>query len=172
MRNAHLWRDAAELPDRDDPEEDTVITSHYADVRAFHDRFHIERATEPRTLLECPNGRERLRHLIEELTEYANAVEAGDLAAQADALVDLVYVAIGNAIVQHLPWQAVWDEVQRANMAKVHDPSLPKQVRKPEGWRPPNVAALLSRVAAEAPPLRLDPPPCAPGGVPGEGWAS
>ena len=36
-----------------------------------------------------------------------------------DALIDLTYVAMGTAYMMGLPWQDLWDEVQRANMSKV-----------------------------------------------------
>ncbi len=41
-----------------------------------------------------------------------------DLPKIADALVDLVYVALGTAHMHALPWQKLWDDVQRANMSK------------------------------------------------------
>jgi len=41
-----------------------------------------------------------------------------DLVKIADALVDLNYVTLGAAHVHGLPWQALFDEVQRANITK------------------------------------------------------
>lgn len=41
-----------------------------------------------------------------------------DLAKIADGLIDLAYVVKGTAHFYGLPWQDLWDEVQRANMSK------------------------------------------------------
>ncbi len=41
-----------------------------------------------------------------------------DLPKIADALVDLVYVALGTAHLHALPWSRLWADVQNANMAK------------------------------------------------------
>jgi hypothetical protein len=41
-----------------------------------------------------------------------------DLPKIADALVDLVYVALGTAHLHRLPWEALFTEVQRANVTK------------------------------------------------------
>jgi len=115
----------------------------YRDVLAFHDRFRLPRATKASPLLALAWGPERLRHLKEELKEYQAAVLANDVAAQADALVDIVYIAIGNAIAQGLPWDPIWAAVHAANMAKEPDPTVAKLIRKPPGWRAPDVAAII-----------------------------
>lgn len=126
--------------------------SNYGDVRAFHDKFKIRGPAQPRLL-----GEEaftfRSMFLQEEVEEFVEAQFKGDLAQAADALVDLVYVAMGTAVLMGLPWQALWDEVQRANMAKrraLPDGSdskrgSPLDVVKPPGWRPPQIEAVLSK---------------------------
>jgi predicted HAD superfamily Cof-like phosphohydrolase len=93
----------------------------------------------------------RLRYdlVLEECDEFYSACLERDMPAAADALADLIYVAIGAALEFGIPLEAVWAEVQRANMAKV-DPAT-SQVRrredgkilKPEGWEPPDVARVL-----------------------------
>lgn len=114
------------------------------DVLAFHDHIGIPRAARATTLQVIPGGPERLRHLREELEEYEAAIAAGDVAGQADALVDLVYIAIGNAIVQGIPWDPIWAAVHAANMRKEPDPTSAKLVRKPVGWKAPDVATIIS----------------------------
>lgn len=125
------------------------MTTHYEDVLAFHDKMDIPRALVPTPLHLTPSGFERLRHLREELDEYDRAADRGDVAGQADALVDLVYVAIGNAIAQGFPWDELWAEVHAANLRKERDPSLAKRVRKPAGWQPPDVAGILAEAAGD-----------------------
>ena len=91
---------------------------------------------------------ERLECMQEELDEFREAVVAQDLAAQADALIDLVYFAKGTANMLGLTyiWKDLWNEVQRANMDKV--PGITKRghrvdVTKPQGWKPPQLEKIL-----------------------------
>jgi len=51
-------------------------------------------------------------------TGYVDAQPQQDLPKIADALVDLSYVTLGTAHVHALPWQKLFDEVQRANITK------------------------------------------------------
>jgi predicted HAD superfamily Cof-like phosphohydrolase len=71
----------------------------------------------------------------------------------ADALVDIVYVAMGTAYMMGLPWQQLWDEVQRSNMDKVRasDASQSKRknsldVVKPQGWVGPDLKRIIESV--------------------------
>lgn len=131
---------------------------------------------------------ERARFLQEELDEFIkgcgcvagpgdNRFEEDetlqDLAAQADALVDLVYVAKGTANLLGLPWPELWADVHRANMAKVPGKKVRAGVEcmrdalKPEGWDPPHTDDILASVGyEEGAPLRpeWDDPEHCPGG--------
>jgi hypothetical protein len=84
---------------------------------------------------------------IEEKVELVEAIIDRDLSAIADALVDGVYVDLGTAHFYAIPFDEVWDEVQRANMTKERGPTQARghalDVRKPPGWNPPNVAGVL-----------------------------
>lgn len=113
------------------------------DVRAFHEKFGQLNNYEP-GFLTRRKLEERARFLQEELDEL---LAAPTLDLQADALVDLVYVAKGTAVMMGLPWTALWDDVQRANMAKVrgmtHRGNL-VDVCKPDGWVGPRGAWILA----------------------------
>jgi len=92
----------------------------------------------------------RVRFLHEELTELMTAIDQRDTPGIADALVDLVYVALGTAHLFGFPWEELWDEVQRANMAKERATSAAASKRSsafdvinPEGWTPPDIAGVL-----------------------------
>lgn len=96
----------------------------------------------------------RYGFMVEELHELLVAHQRGDLAAFADGLADLVYVALGTAHLARVPMNDVWDEVQRANMAKERATSAADgrsrrghelDVVKPAGWTPPDVAGVLRR---------------------------
>lgn len=92
----------------------------------------------------------RVSLLLEEARETCDAMIAGDMVEIADGLADVIYVAVGAAIEFGIPLERVWAEVQRSNMAKV-DPATGKvkrredgKVLKPEGWTPPDIAAVLA----------------------------
>lgn len=127
--------------------------SNFDDVGKFHERFGLPNVTYGDV---GPVGINfetytfRSRFMQEELNEWREAVEEGDDAKAFDALIDLVYVALGTAHLQGFPWQEGWDLVQAANMAKKRA-TRPEQserggtldVIKPEGWTPPDIEGLL-----------------------------
>lgn len=138
------------------------MTDLFNDVREFHRKFglpfHGERMVAekpdciPPHLLDPSTNDFREKFMQEELDEYKLAVAQGDLAKAADALCDLVYVALGTAHMMHVPFIRCWFEVQRANMQKERASSAEdaRSVRghvldvvKPKGWTPPNIPAAL-----------------------------
>ena len=123
--------------------------SEYQDVIVFHQRFGILVRATPQ-LLSAGETLGRAEKMLEELMEFMQAARNADLSAAADALVDLVYFAKGTAAQMGLPWEALWNEVQRANMAKIPQPSNVEgrrrdklDVIKPPGWVPPRIAQIL-----------------------------
>lgn len=101
-------------------------------------------------LLSKRRGEWAIGALEEELGEFQEALENKDILEAADALMDLVYFALGRLIEMGIPAQLVFDEVQRANMAKERG-TLSKRpgsqgydAIKPEGWLPPDHARLLT----------------------------
>ena len=129
--------------------------SNFDDVGAFHQRFELPNSNDgvEKRPLDFTTFDFRRRFMQEEVDEFVEAWEDGDEAGQADALIDLVYVAMGTAHLMGLPWQALWDEVQRANMTKQRasaDGSDSKRgnaldVVKPPGWTPPDIEGILER---------------------------
>ena len=121
------------------------------DVSDFHRKFGIPvRPTGERFSMKVLAF--RMEFLMEELDEFNQAVSATppNLAETLDALVDLVYVAIGTADMLNLPFAKAWAAVQEKNMLKVRasDPSASKRgsdldVVKPKGWTPPDIYKLL-----------------------------
>jgi predicted HAD superfamily Cof-like phosphohydrolase len=91
--------------------------------------------------------RQRARFLQEELNEFKRAVESQDLVEQADAVADIVYVALGAALLLGLPWEPVWNEVARSNWEKepASTARAAKDAVKPPGWRRPDIAGVLAR---------------------------
>jgi len=123
-------------------------------VGAFHHKFDLPSVThngpDPH-LISRDVAAFRWRFLMEEMTELLTAMNHNDLPEIADALVDLVYVALGTAHYYRLPWNELFAEVQRTNMLKERaelDGSNSKRssaldVVKPPGWRPPDIAGIL-----------------------------
>ena len=120
------------------------------DVENFQrDVTGIEPATAP-TLVSEEYCLARAAFLAEEADEFLEASMAGDLVGVADALADLIYVAVGTALTMGIPLADVWNLVQAANMRKV--PGMTKRgiandAVKPDGWVGPEagIAALLAR---------------------------
>ena len=104
-------------------------------------------------LLSKKRGEWAVGAIQEELTEFEQALADKDILEAADALIDLVYFALGRLIEMGIPPQMVFDEVQRANMDKERG-ELAKRpgsqgydAIKPEGWLPPDHSRLLTVTA-------------------------
>jgi predicted HAD superfamily Cof-like phosphohydrolase len=138
--------------------------TNFKDVGDFHHNFELPHVTcsydgyvEPQCTSRGPREwdadliRFRISFLLEELDEFIEGADVRDHAKMFDALIDLVYVAMGTAHALGYPWEEGWRRVQAANMAKVRaaadgSDSLRGSswdVVKPPGWRPPDVAGLL-----------------------------
>lgn len=85
--------------------------------------------------------------LKEELQEFSEAETPED---QADALLDLVYFALGRVLELGFPPGVLFDEIQLANMKKQRG-ELSKRpgamgfdAIKPEGWTPPELSQYLA----------------------------
>jgi predicted HAD superfamily Cof-like phosphohydrolase len=80
--------------------------------------------------------------IFEEAGETIRAIDHDDLAAAVDGLADLIYVCLGTAVAWGVDLSPIFEAVHAANMAKEPDPGGRKPL-KPEGWKPPDVAALI-----------------------------
>lgn len=110
-------------------------------------RFHAEVTGQP-----CPKApvdrlaaervKYRYDHLFEELEEFDEAARAGDIPKAADALVDLIYVALGGLAEMGFAPRAAFGEVHRANMTKrpgvVAKRGAAHDAVKPADWSPPD----------------------------------
>ena len=82
-----------------------------------------------------------------------NVVEFGDREAMLDADVDIAWVTIGSALSQGADLLGAMREVARANLDKIGpDGTVLKdengKVRKPAGWRGPDIAPYVLRETA------------------------
>lgn len=127
----------------------------YADVFKFHLKFGLEYYGPPR-FLPTDMHKHALAAMREEVQEYEDAINLRDLVKAHDALIDLVYFAVGRAILHGFPFREGWDLVQIANMLKeraLPDGSNSKRgfgcdVIKPPGWTPPDHDPLFPNYVA------------------------
>ena len=144
----------------------------FADVSKFHEKFGLKATEDPGHRLLDDLLMFRLRFLVEELQEYAEAVgfelnwsiksvpiapgieeRKFDPEQAADSLADLCYVALGTAYLhRYEKFDEMWSRIQSANMAKVRaesakDPLSKRKhaadVVKPIGWQKPTFGDLL-----------------------------
>lgn len=119
------------------------------DIYDFHTKFGFVFPKQPTELSkEMYNFRVKFMH--EELKEYEDAIEEGNLEKQFDALIDLVYVALGTGYLHGFPFARGWDEVHAANMRKeradkntASDRGGTNDIIKPEGWQPPDLSKFV-----------------------------
>lgn len=121
------------------------------DIRAFHDKFGLSQPGEPR-MLDLEQSMFRVACLKEEVAEFEVAMAMGNTVEAFDALIDLVYFALGTAHIMNLPFEEGWKRVHEANMKKerAKRPSDSKRgsgydVVKPAGWNAPVLDDLVNR---------------------------
>lgn len=122
------------------------LGGNFSDVREFQRKFGQLVSAKP-THLTKRKLNERIAQMQEELDEFKSAVESDDIAEQADALIDIVYFALGTACHMGLPWQELWDDVHRANMSKQRGVKPERgflvDCIKPDGWVGPRTMEIL-----------------------------
>lgn len=131
------------------------MSTNYQDVGLFQQKFNLYhfdfQRPQPIRMLSHEEFEFRLKFLHEELKEFEVGFIQKDIVQIADALIDLVYVAMGTAHLSRLPWEGLWREVQRANMMKERAKYASDSKRnstldvvKPKGWTPPDIHHVLS----------------------------
>ena len=120
------------------------------DVKDFHDAFKIPVQNNGPIIPSKERCDLRYSLIREELEEFKNAFEAGDLVEVADALTDLQYVLFGSVLefgLQH-KFEELFTEVQRSNMSKLDRDGKAiyrddGKVLKSDLWTPPNLKNIL-----------------------------
>ena len=134
--------------------------SYFSDVGDFHRKFDLPVGGngELPTVISDKTFLFRYQFLQEELQELLKAHRSRDLVEVADALADLVYVALGTAHMYHIPLDEVWNEVQRSNMKKerANGPGDVRSKRgsaldvvKPHDWTPPDIAGVMKAASTQ-----------------------
>jgi predicted HAD superfamily Cof-like phosphohydrolase len=107
-------------------------------VAEFHRRFGHPVAGRPK-LLQSPRSDVRVAWMREEIDEF---VESKDVVDQADAMIDLIYFALGTLVEMGVRPGPLFDIVHGANMAKLWPDGSPRvradgKTIKPPTWRDP-----------------------------------
>ena len=97
-----------------------------AQVETFQKSFNSVYNTEP-TLLKEEDWKLRYKLSLEELDEYKEACEQGDIVEIFDAILDRLFLAFGDAVCHGLQDKLIegFEEVQRSNMSKLDEVGLP-----------------------------------------------
>lgn len=107
-------------------------------VRDFHKAFGHPTLDIP-TMIEPERAKARADWKNEEVQEF---LEATDVVGQADAMIDLIYFALGSLVEMGVRPDRLFDIVQEANMGKLHEVDGKMvavyredgKVKKPENW--------------------------------------
>ncbi|MFI3248693.1 MAG: HAD family hydrolase [Rikenellaceae bacterium] len=108
-------------------------------VREFHEKFGHPCPDAP-VMIDTKRALSRGKWMNEEVAEF---LVAKDIYEQADAMIDVIYFALGTMVEMGLEADELFDIVQSANMAKLFPDGKPHynpkdgKVIKPEGWEDP-----------------------------------
>ena len=125
----------------------------WEDVREFQRCFGHPFEDKPAML---PPDRAGIRAdwMLEEVHEF---LEAEEIVEQADAMIDLIYFALGTLVEMGVKPDVLWDIVHRANMSKLFPDGKPHhrsdgKTIKPPTWEDPHskLEAEIRRQAEEA----------------------
>ena len=119
------------------------MTDEQTMVETFHHKFDIVAEKSPTDLNEHTKQL-RVRLIQEEFDELKDAMAAGNLAAVAKELADLLYVTYGTAVSYGIDMEPVFREVHRSNLSKVggYKRADGKWV-KPPTYSPANIDLIL-----------------------------
>jgi predicted HAD superfamily Cof-like phosphohydrolase len=114
------------------------LNKEYYSVREFHARFGHPYSDKP-VFMARERAAARCSWMREEIQEF---LDAPDITEQADAMIDLIYFALGTLAEIGVPPDEIFEIVHTANMAKLWPDGKPRykpdgKTLKPEGWEDP-----------------------------------
>ena len=132
------------MSEKDNPQHNPVDLIN--DINSFYKQFGLPSQNRP----SIPDSQKELIKfrcslLQEELDELKDAVKNNKIDDALDALVDIVYVALGTAWLFNLPFEKAWVEVHKANMEKTHGKTQRhfQDAIKPKGWKRPDIQKVI-----------------------------
>jgi len=113
----------------------------FESVRAFHQAFGVPAAGLPHMMAPGRVSR-RANWISDEVQEFRDAVSLAD---QADAMIDIIYFALGGLVEMGIKPDGLFSIVQAANMAKLWPDGTAhfrsdSKILKPPGWVDPRPA--------------------------------
>lgn len=115
------------------------MNKEWKDVKLFHEKFGHPIADIP-TFLSSGRAKNRAKWLMEEIAEF---LVAQDIYEQADAIVDLIYFALGTLVEMGIEPDDLFEIIQEANMSKLGEDGKPLynkkdgKIIKPDNWEDP-----------------------------------
>lgn len=114
------------------------IIEEYRKVKEFHRKFNHPVADSP-TQMDTNRAAARYEWMLEELNEF---IESATLVDQADAMIDLIYFALGTLVEMGVQPAKIFTIVHKANMNKLWGDGKPHyneqgKTIKPESWQDP-----------------------------------
>lgn len=114
------------------------MNKQWNDVKDFHKAFNHPHSDKP-VLLDVERVKARTAWMKEEIDEFN---EATTLDGQADAMIDLIYFALGTMVEMGVQPDALFNIVHEANMSKLWEDGKPRyredgKVIKPATWVAP-----------------------------------
>ena len=116
-----------------------MINEEFEQVKEFHKAFESPISETP-ILLTNDRAKMRAGFMIEEIEEFVEAVNIYD---QADAMIDLIYFALGTLVEMGVKPKKIFDIVHAANMSKlwedgkIHSREGDGKIMKPPTWQDP-----------------------------------
>lgn len=108
-------------------------------VYQFHQAFSVPYRDRP-TLLPSDRVEKRAKWMMEEIQEFQESQTETD---QADAMIDLIYLAFGTLVEMGVRPEKLFEIVHQANMSKLWEDGKPRyrssdgKVIKPPTWQDP-----------------------------------
>jgi predicted HAD superfamily Cof-like phosphohydrolase len=108
-------------------------------VKLFHETFGHPAPNMPK-MIDGKRARSRGTWMLEETAEF---LTASDIYEQADAMIDLIYFALGTLVEMGIKPDELFNAVQQANMSKIWEDGKPRfnnkdgKVIKPANWEDP-----------------------------------
>ncbi|MCB1776145.1 MAG: HAD family hydrolase [Candidatus Competibacteraceae bacterium] len=114
------------------------INIEWKKVKDFHMAFHHPVANIP-ALMAPDRVEKRYKWMMEEVDEF---LESNTLEDQADAMIDLIYFALGTLVELGIKPERMFEIVHQANMSKLGESGKPNfnedgKVIKPTTWESP-----------------------------------
>lgn len=114
------------------------LNTKWEQIREFQEKFGQPYRETP---MKLDDSRAKIRSswMLEEVGEF---LEADNVIDQSDAMIDLVYFAIGTMVEMGVKPEKIFNEVHKANMSKLWEDGKPRfdekgKVIKPDNWQTP-----------------------------------